>query len=131
MKEKIKFVEDYLDGNLRINFEAIYCGSEWIDISVGSIPYTIPKSKYSKLMSILENISCSSDDKYIIKFAYDVSGYEYFYENKENNQLFITVSFNNILNIDKHFLDEIILGIYSCVDIVNQYCISKHINFMI
>ena len=131
MKEKIKFVEDYLDNNLRINFEAIYCGSEWIDISVGCIPYTIPKSKYNKLMSILENISCSFDDKYIIKFSYDVSGYEYFYENKENNQLFITVSFNNILNIDKHFLDEIILGIYSCVDIVNQYCISKHIDFMI
>lgn len=130
MDTKIGYIEDYLDKNLKISFNYIDCGINWIDIHVASISWHyLSRENYNAIINALDKTIYLENENANIKFCYDISGYDYFYNSQEDMQLFITIEMNDINIIDDNSLDNIINAIYSLIDNVNNICKTNNCDF--
>ena len=89
-----KTLEEYISLNLSENYQFIDEGDGYCDIMLCNI-YDVTKNQYEKLIDLLSQQEIITPI-YRIKFSYDISDYEYFYENNNDpNYICLTIYYDD------------------------------------
>ena len=108
-----KTLEEYISLNLSENYQFIDEGDGYCDIMLCNI-YDVTKNQYEKLIDLLSQQEIITPI-YRIKFSYDISDYEYFYENNNDpNYICLTIYYDDEINcqrIGEYLINDINLMI--------------------